>query len=80
MNIAVSSTIERVPANLRSWLSKPRPMLINGKWVMAKSGKTFDVHDPATEMKLASVAEGDKADIDEAVRAAMAAMTIGPLG
>src|SRR5471032_1034231 len=78
MNIAVSSTIERVPASLRGWLGKPRPMLINGKWVMAKSGKTFDVQDPATEMHLATVAEGDAADIDDAVRAARGALENGP--
>jgi phenylacetaldehyde dehydrogenase len=75
---AISTTIERVPADLRSWLSKPRPMLINGKWVQAKSGKVFEVHDPATEMLLATVAEGDAADIDDAVRAARAALEQGP--
>lgn len=74
----ISTTIERVPAELRSWLSKPRPMLINGKWVRAKSGKVFEVHDPATEMLLATVAEGDAADIDDAVRAARAALEQGP--
>src|SRR5215472_126566 len=71
MNIQVpTSTLDRVPAALKSWLSKPRPMLIDGKWVEAKSGKFFDVFDPATEMRLASVAEGDAADIDAAVKAA----------
>jgi len=82
MNIqtTISSTLERVPASLRSWLSVPRPMLINGKWVQAKSGKVFDVLDPATEMKLATVAEGDAADIDEAVRAARNALDNGPWG
>src|SRR6266702_3188365 len=75
-----SSTIERVPASLRSWLATPRPMLINGKWVQAKSGKVFDVLDPATEMRLATVAEGDAADIDEAVRAARKALEQGPWG
>jgi phenylacetaldehyde dehydrogenase len=78
MNIAVTSTIERVPASLRSWLAKPRPMLINGKWVQAKSGKVFEVQDPATEMRLATVAEGDATDIDEAVRAARRALEEGP--
>jgi phenylacetaldehyde dehydrogenase len=63
MNIQVNP-LEHVPASLRGWLAKPRPMLIDGKWVMAKSGKTFDVHDPATEQKLASVAEGDAADVE----------------
>src|SRR5215472_1108147 len=71
MNIQVpTSTLDRVPASLKSWLSKPRPMLIDGKWVEAKSGKFFDVFDPATEMRLATVAEGDAADIDAAVKAA----------
>src|SRR5471032_610116 len=81
MNIqaTISTTIERVPAELRSWLAKPRPMLINGKWVQAKSGKVFDVQDPATEMRLAQVAEGDAADIDAAVKAARAALD-GPWG
>jgi phenylacetaldehyde dehydrogenase len=73
-----SSTIERVPAALRDWLAKPRPMLIDGKWVFASSGKYFDVYDPATEMLLAKVAEGDAADIDLAVRAARKALEEGP--
>ena len=45
----------------------------------AKSGKIFDVQDPATEMQLATVAEGDAADIDAAVKAARRALT-GPWG
>jgi phenylacetaldehyde dehydrogenase len=75
----ISPTLSRVPVALRDWLSKPRPMLINGQWVQAKSGKTFPVLDPATEMTLAEVAEGDAADIDEAVRAARKALS-GPWG
>ncbi len=78
MNIRVNP-LEHVPASLREWLAKPRPMLIDGKWVMAKSGKTFDVQDPACEQKLATVAEGDAADIDAAVKAARRALT-GPWG
>jgi phenylacetaldehyde dehydrogenase len=75
MNIQTPTpSLDRVPAALREWLSKPRPMLINGKWVQAKSGKTFDVFDPATRMRLATVAEGDAADVDAAVRAARAAL------
>ncbi len=81
MNIhtSISPTLGSVPASLREWLSKPRPMLIDGKWVQAKSGKVFTVLDPATEMKLAEVAEGDAADIDAAVRAARKALS-GPWG
>ena len=69
MNIqAPTTSLERVPASLKSWLSRPRPMLIDGKWVQAKSGKCVRLFDPATEMRLATVAEGDAADIDAAVQ------------
>jgi len=75
MNIQTPTpALDRVPAALREWLSKPRPMLIDGKWVPAKSGKTFDVFDPATKMRLATVAECDAADVDAAVKAARAAL------
>src|SRR5262245_25012511 len=45
-------------------------MLIDGKWVESASGKTFDTVNPATGAVLATVAEGDKEDIDRAVAAA----------
>ncbi|HEX7997873.1 MAG TPA: aldehyde dehydrogenase family protein [Pyrinomonadaceae bacterium] len=45
-------------------------LFIDGKWVDAESGKTFTTPNPATGETLAEVAEGDKADIDKAVRAA----------
>ncbi|ARP82827.1 betaine-aldehyde dehydrogenase [Bordetella genomosp. 8] len=64
--------------DLEKWLSQPRPMLIDGKWVQADSGKTFQVHDPATGEVIARVAEGDKADVDAAVRAARRAFESGP--
>lgn len=42
---------------------------IGGEWVPAASGKTFETVHPATEEAVAEVAEGDKADIDAAVKA-----------
>ena len=61
------------------FLKRPaRNLLINGKWVPAKSGKTFEVENPANEQVLATVAEGDKADVDEAVKAARKAFDEGP--
>ena len=64
--------------SVEAFLSTPRKMLINGKWVSAKSGKTFPTYDPSTGEVLAKVAEGDKTDIDEAVKAARAAFERGP--
>lgn len=56
---------------------KTRPMLINGQWVLAESGKTFSTYDPATGEVICEVAAGDKADIDRAVKAARAAFESG---
>jgi phenylacetaldehyde dehydrogenase len=61
-----------------NFVSKTRKMLINGKWVEAVSGKTFSTFNPATGEILAQVAEGDREDIDLAVKAARAAFETGP--
>ena len=47
-----------------------KKMLIDGSWVAAASGKTFESHNPATGELLATVAEGDAEDINRAVAAA----------
>src|ERR1700741_2390924 len=60
------------------FISKPRKMFINGKWVESASGKTFATYNPATGEVLANIAEGDKEDIDRAVKAARAAFESGP--
>ena len=57
--------------------SVSRKMLINGEWVDAVSGKTFDTLNPATEEVLASVAHGEATDVDRAVKAARAAFEDG---
>jgi aldehyde dehydrogenase (NAD+) len=53
-------------------------MLIGGKWVDSVSGKTFPTLNPATGETICQVAEGDKADIDLAVKAARKAFEEGP--
>src|ERR1700753_1988742 len=47
-----------------------KKMLIDGQWVEAASGKTFESRNPATGELLANVAEGDAEDINLAVAAA----------
>ncbi|MGC2330593.1 MAG: aldehyde dehydrogenase family protein [Candidatus Acidiferrales bacterium] len=64
--------------NVSRYVSKPRQMLINGKWVNSASGKTFPTYNPATGEVLAQIAEGDKEDINRAVAAARAAFETGP--
>ena len=66
-----------VNENVSTYVAKARPMLINGKWVGAVSGKTFPTYNPSTGEVLAHVAEGDKEDINRAVAAARAAFQKG---
>jgi len=47
-----------------------KKMLIDGKWVDSVSGKTFETINPATGDTICRVAEGDKPDVDLAVKAA----------
>jgi acyl-CoA reductase-like NAD-dependent aldehyde dehydrogenase len=66
-------------SKVRQWLSSVQPrLLINNEWVPAKSGRTFRTVNPATERVLGVVAEGDKADVDEAVQVARRAFEEGP--
>ena len=62
-------TVERVEA----FLSHPGRLLIDGEWVEAASGATFETINPATDEPLAQVAAGTPADVDRAVAAARAA-------
>ena len=48
----------------------PGKLLIGGKWVAAKSGRIFETINPANERVLGLIAEGDRADVDDAVAAA----------
>ena len=59
------------------FVSRPRKMFINNQWVDSASGKTFPTYDPATGEVLAQVAEGDREDINRAVKAARKAFDSG---
>ncbi|KAF5459067.1 hypothetical protein F2P56_023055 [Juglans regia] len=53
-------------------------LFINGEFVDSVSGKTFETIDPRTGEVIARIAEGDKEDIDFAVKAARHAFDHGP--
>src|SRR5277367_1421091 len=71
MTVTVDRTVE-------DFIAVPRQLFINGQWVDAASGQTFETPNPATGETLASVAEGDAEDINRAVRAARRAFEDGP--
>ena len=76
MSTAVSTT--QMHNHVQEFVSTPRKMFIDGKWVEAASGKTFPTYNPATGEVLAQIAEGDREDIDRAVKAARRAFESGP--
>src|SRR3989475_10100589 len=51
---------------------------INGQWVKSSSREMFPVYDPSTEEVIAHGASGTAADVDNAVKAARAAVDSGP--
>ena len=67
-----------IHSTVKSFVAKERPLLIDGRFVAAASGKTFETYDPATGDVLARVAEGDREDVERAVRAARRAFESGP--
>uniref|UniRef100_A0A1D5QAD4 aldehyde dehydrogenase (NAD(+)) n=2 Tax=Macaca TaxID=9539 RepID=A0A1D5QAD4_MACMU len=63
-----------LPTDLKIQYTK---IFINNEWHDSVSGKKFPVFNPATEEELCQVEEGDKADVDKAVKAARQAFQIG---
>jgi acyl-CoA reductase-like NAD-dependent aldehyde dehydrogenase len=49
---------------------RPHQLFIDGQWVDALAGETFETIDPATGQALTTVAYGRAADVDRAVAAA----------
>lgn len=68
----------RVSPGVTSFLNGKLDLLIDGEWQAAKSGKRFDVFDPASGATMVQVAEADAADVDVAVAAARRAFDDGP--
>ena len=73
-----TATLEKIDPKIREFVTSKRGLLIDGKWVDAKSGQTFPVYNPATGEVLDECAAGEKADIDLAVKAARRAFEQGP--
>jgi phenylacetaldehyde dehydrogenase len=76
--MATTVPVTLLDQNVSAFIGKTHKILINGQWVEAASGKTFTTFNPATGEVLSRVAEGDKEDIDRAVKAARAAFDSGP--
>ncbi|XP_045418619.1 aldehyde dehydrogenase 1A1-like [Lemur catta] len=72
-----SSDKPDVPAPLTNLKIQYTKIFINNEWHGSVSGKKFPVLNPATEEIICQVEEGDKEDVDKAVKAARQAFQIG---
>src|SRR5271170_947739 len=73
-----TATAEKTRTTVKTPQVKDQPLFIGGKWLDSASGKTFAAINPATGGTICQVAEGDKADVDLAVKAARKALESGP--
>jgi aldehyde dehydrogenase (NAD+) len=64
------NAVERSGLSVSEFLSKPLSLHIGGEQVAASAGGTFETLDPGTGKPLATLAAGEAADVDAAVRAA----------
>jgi aldehyde dehydrogenase (NAD+) len=63
-----------IDSRARAFLARDQhPLFIDGQWRSAQSGRTIETRDPSTGRVIGSLAAGEAADIDLAVRAARAA-------
>jgi phenylacetaldehyde dehydrogenase len=68
--MSATATAAPVHSRVEAFIGKPRHMFINNQFVPSASGKTFPTYNPATGEVMAQIAEGDREDIDRAVKAA----------
>ena len=66
-----------VSSKVSAWLERPKHNFINGQWIPAASGKTFDSLNPADGSLLARVPDSDREDVDRAVQSARRAFEHG---
>lgn len=72
------ATLDQLGRAAATFVDKQKQLFIDGQWVPAVNGKTFEVVDPATGITFDRVAEGEAVDVDLAVAAARRAFDSGP--
>ena len=65
----------KLPTPIKNPTIKYTKLFINNEFVDSESGKTFSTVNPATGEVICELQEGDKADVDKAIKAAKAAFS-----
>jgi aldehyde dehydrogenase (NAD+) len=76
--IGVGQTGPDAPRRMPPVQVRQTRILIDGQFVDSVSGRTFETINPATGEVIAHVAEGEKPDVDRAVKSARRAFEAGP--
>jgi phenylacetaldehyde dehydrogenase len=66
----LANDLSAIHAANATFLKTPHRLLIDGAWVPAASGATFEVRDPSSDAVIANVAAADTVDVDRAVTSA----------
>src|SRR5437588_757573 len=76
--MSITALPEQLSEPAKQFASRRHRLLIDGEWLDAADGRTFETVDPATGQAIAEVAQAGPDDVDRAVRAARRALEDGP--
>jgi acyl-CoA reductase-like NAD-dependent aldehyde dehydrogenase len=76
--MSVTALPDQLSAPAREFAARQHQLLIDGEWVPAADGRTFETVDPSTGSPIAPVAHAGAQDVDRAVGAARRALEEGP--
>ncbi len=74
---SLANDLSQISSANKAFLARKHQLLVDGAWVAAASGKTFEVRDPSSDAVVTHCAEGDAVDADRAVAAARRAFEQG---
>ena len=75
--MSVSALPDQLSEAARAFASRRQQLLIDGEFVDAADGRTFETPDPSTGQAITEVAQGGAEDVDRAVKAARRALEDG---
>src|SRR5437763_17161371 len=76
--MSITTLPEQLSEPAKGFASRRHQLLIDGEWLDAADGRTFETLDPATGQAIAQVAQAGADDVDRAVKAARRALEDGP--
>ena len=70
MNLLTHSPEQQLSVKAKAFLAAPKKLYINGQFVDAAAGETFETEDPALGTAITKVASAKKEDVERAAAAA----------